>query len=158
MIEWPDPLPARSVIVDANVLLLLVVGRADPDRIARFKRTANQGFSSLHYNVLNALLKESAQIVATPNLLTETSNLLPSELHDQLRQLVDELIELYVPSRRVTAEDWFDHLGLADASIIDAAANTASTVITVDVALLNQLVWLGLPVANFHQVVAAVSA
>lgn len=146
------------MIVDANVLLLLVIGRADPDRVARFKHTANRGFSSLHYNVLTALLGESVRVVATPNLLTETSNLLTSEFHDQLRQLVDELIELYVPSRRVTAEDWFDRLGLADASIIDAAANTGSTVITVDVALLDQLLRLSLPAANFHQLVAAVSA
>lgn len=63
----------KSITIDCNVLMLLIVGSVDVKSISTFKRT--NMFDESDFNVLTKLIINS-KIVLTPNVLTEDSNLL----------------------------------------------------------------------------------
>lgn len=67
------PLPP-AVLVDTNILLLLMVGAADREAIARFKRT-KQRFSPDDFDIATGFLRQFSRIATTASILTETSNL-----------------------------------------------------------------------------------
>lgn len=63
----------KPVLVDANLLLLVMIGSFDRDLIASFKRTC--AYSIRHYDLLVRLLGYFSTVVTTPHILTEVSNL-----------------------------------------------------------------------------------
>lgn len=60
--------------LDANLLVLLVVGATGWELIRRHRRL--QAFDALDYELLVGLLGNFQQVLVTPNILTETSSLL----------------------------------------------------------------------------------
>ena len=64
----------NPVLVDAILLVLLIVGRAGRDRIAKHRRLRE--FSVGDVDRLLEMLRNVNEIVVTPNTLTESSNLL----------------------------------------------------------------------------------
>ena len=67
-------MPPAGVFIDANLLVLLIVGSVGEELIARHRRL--QQFMPEDYRSLHNLLDQVDQIFVTPNTLTETSNLL----------------------------------------------------------------------------------
>ncbi len=89
--------------LDANLLVLLVVGATDTSLIARHRRL--QAFDALDYERLVDLLVNYQQVLVTPNTLTETSNLLSqhgepqrSRFFDTFRSLIEINKEIVVTS------------------------------------------------------------
>src|SRR5688572_3320883 len=83
----------QKIILDTNLLLLFVVGSYDPLYITRHRRTAN--FTVDDYELLCVRI-DGAELVFTPNVLTETSNLLwqtPEPHRTSLRALLAFLIK-----------------------------------------------------------------
>ncbi len=110
-------------LVDTNLLLLLVVGLTDPKRIEKHGRTSDR-FTQAHFGFLFRLVENSEGIVTTPNIPTETSNLLfqkdkaNSEAYAlTFAELVDKMTEIYVESKVASRHRVFNRLGLTDASI-----------------------------------------
>jgi hypothetical protein len=60
-----------GVLIDSNLLLLLMIGAIDRDRITTFKRT--QKYSSDDFELLQQLVSKFSKIVTTPQILTEVS-------------------------------------------------------------------------------------
>ncbi len=110
----------KGILVDANLLLLYVVGLHDRAFIPRFKRTAR--YTPDDFDFLQMLLGEFKRHVTLPNVLTEVSNLLGTGSKPIL-ELFGEVIrqekESYVPSARASREDSYRRLGLTDAGILD---------------------------------------
>ena len=67
-------MPANGYFIDANLLLLLVVGSVSPDAIARHRRL--RVFTRDDYDILINQIGQVERVLVTPNTLTETSNLL----------------------------------------------------------------------------------
>ena len=67
-------MPASRFLIDANLLVLFVVGKTDRQLIAKHRRLRE--FSVDDYDRLVGILRMVDQLVVTPNTLTETSNLL----------------------------------------------------------------------------------
>ena len=67
-------MPTTGYFVDANLLVLFVVGSESPDLIPKHRRL--KGYLAEDYDLLFLLLDEVDQVFVTPNTLTETSNLL----------------------------------------------------------------------------------
>jgi len=63
----------NGVLVDANLLLLYLVGRWDYRLVPKFKRTDRYTVSD--FILLTRFLAQFAKILTTPNVLTEVSNL-----------------------------------------------------------------------------------
>jgi hypothetical protein len=63
-----------SIGLDANLLLLLVVGLAGESIITRHKRLQKYNVST--FKKLTEILSRSSNVIVTPHVLTETSNLM----------------------------------------------------------------------------------
>ncbi|WP_292743219.1 hypothetical protein [Nostoc sp. NMS4] len=63
----------KGVLVDKNILLLLLVGSVNQERITKFNRT--QQFIPEDYELLLAFIEKFKKLVTTPNILTEVNSL-----------------------------------------------------------------------------------
>ena len=116
--------------VDSALLTLLAVGNEERDLIAKHRRL--QGYAPEDYDALTALVSrtDSGKIFATPNTLTETSNLLGqhgeperSRLFARLRSMIAESVEIVVASADASSNESFGRLGLTDAALLEVASS-----------------------------------
>ena len=125
--------------LDANLLVLLVVGATDRALVRRHRRL--QAFNADDYELLVDLLGNCQQVLVTPNTLTETSNLLSqhgepqrSRFFETFRSIIEINKEIVVVSRQASGNASFKPLGLTDAALLEVV--TADTpLITVDLDL-----------------------
>ena len=122
--------PTRGFFIDANLLVLLVVGSVGRDLIAKHRRLRH--FMAEDYDRLRRLIHRVDRVFVTPNTLTETSNLLAqhgeserSRFFRRLRHIIERSEEIVVASRTAAANRAFSRLGLADAALLEAV--TAET-------------------------------
>ena len=153
----PESHPGRrEILLDSNVLLLWIVGSIDPEGIARFRRTRD--FTRTDFEFLARwMARVGARWLASPNILTEVSNLagsLPPILRkrfwERFRATVLRIDEAYVPSVEIVAGDRLLRLGLTDCSIVEIARRSGAVVLTNDHALAGTLRSLSLEVINFN--------
>lgn len=150
------PVSARNqtVFVDTNLLVVLLVGAVDIEQVERFKRT--RSYSRDDYALLVNFVGEFQRMLATPNVLTETSNLL-GQLAEPLRRralgalgnLTGACGEAYYPSAELVLDPYFPLLGLSDTSIIRAVDRDV-TVVTDDLQLYVRLSASGINAINFN--------
>ena len=145
----------KSVLLDSNLLLLMLVGTFQRTRVESFKRTAH--FSLLEFDLLLALLTNFRSIVTTPHILTEVSNLsnslsehLKASWWEHFATLAGSFLEVYEPAANIIKESTFNPFGLTDAAIQHAAGR--SLVVTEDYRLSGVLQALGLNVLNFRHI------
>lgn len=134
---------AEGVLVDANLLLLYVVGARDVQQIGQFSRTNT--YTRDDFELCARLLGYFDKAVTTPPVLTEVSNLLghlPGEPRREctalLRRLIPELDEVHYPSEDVCEHPFFVQFRLTDAGIADVAADSY-LVVTDDLPLYHRL-------------------
>lgn len=144
----------RHVAIDSNLLILLVVGEFDPGLIRFHKRL--QSFSVDDYEMLLTLL-EDAELITTPNALTETANLITSGVREPRRSelllclsgLLAKLEEIYIRSDLAVRDPDFSRLGLADAAWL-ALLKPDVELLTVDLDLYIAASLRGLRATNFN--------
>ena len=132
-------MPARAFFIDANLLLLLVVGSVSRDAITRHRRL--RAYTQDDYGILIDLVAQVERVLVTPNTLTETSNLLGlhgeperSRFFERLRFIIEETEEIVVASAGAANNDAFTRLGLTDAALLEVATEE-TPVVTVDLDL-----------------------
>lgn len=64
---------AKGVLVDTNLLVLLLVGTVNKQRIPNFKRT--EDFTIEDYELLVRLINWFGKLIATPHVLSQVSDL-----------------------------------------------------------------------------------
>lgn len=145
------------MLIDTNVLVLLVVGLAEPSRIPDFSRT--RGYDPSDYAVLRRLLSGFRNAATTPHILSQASDLLrqsnawgvlAESLVAQLSKLYLVTDEIAVPARNLAKARIYARFGLADAAVFDAARR-GCTVLTDDLPLHNVLLSLGCTSVNFTE-------
>lgn len=132
-------MPLSGYLLDANLLVLLVAGNVGTDLIDKHRRL--QSYTLEDYELLIDLLGQVKRVKVTPNVLTETSNLLGqhgeperSILFDMLRSVIEDSVEVIVSSRVASLNSHFVRLGLSDAALLEIV--TADTpLLTVDLEL-----------------------
>lgn len=142
----------KRLLLDTNLLVLWLVGNLDPSRIGRRRLEA---FQSEHLLRLNDIVNGFRFHVSTPNILTETSNLIGSGEQQLCRgaavalaRYVEVLDEVYVPSADTLAAPYYIRLGLTDAALAHLAAR-GDYVLTADGPLYGMLVGHGIYADNF---------
>ena len=135
--------------VDANLLVLLVVGNTDRSLIGkhrRLKRFRADDYERLINLIASATasgipVSSTGPILVTPNALTEASNLLAQHRDPQrsrflntLRMLIEASKEVVVKSVTASNSRVFTRQGLSDAVLYEAVSSE-TPLVTVDLEL-----------------------
>jgi len=148
-----------GVLIDTNLLLLLLIGTVDEDLISKFDRTRKRGFSSQDFRLLEKLIAFFANnVVTTPNVLTEASNLSRKlygaqreKYFERFNACIQLFSEKYHPSKHCADHPDFGRLGLTDISILRIAEKEI-LVLTDDFELARKLEAGKVDVLNFNNV------
>ena len=146
---------SKGLLLDANMLLLLLVGRVDRHFVQRFKRT-NQ-FTAEDYNLLRRFVAGFKTLVTTPNILTEVNSLAgqltgryKAKFFTVLAKSVESVLqEHYVPSTDAVQMEAFPSVGLTDAGIAHLVPGRY-LVLTDDLELAGRLPAMGADALNFN--------
>jgi len=148
------------VVVDANLLVLLVVGSAAKEYVAKHKRL--QDYTVEDFELLGLIIADFTDIVLLPHILAEASSLARkienparAKIQNALRTLIATAAELPVPSLSGALRNEFDELGLTDAVILHLCNMTVNgvspTLITTDTGLADSAHSLGYSVIDYKQ-------
>jgi len=142
--------------LDTNLLVLLVVGGTDIGYIDKHKRL--RGYTPTDYQMLVRLIDVSDEVIATPNVLTEVSNLIRqigepacSLVTISLGAVIARIRESYVPSKAASQRGEFMRLGLTDCALIEALRKSY-TLLTDDIDLFHAVLRLGYNAQNFNHI------
>ncbi len=146
---------ANGLLLDANLLILLLVGRTNKRRVPECNRT--RAYSIKEYELLEGIVGRFSVVVTTPHVLTEVDDLLP--FHGKEKQRFQALFkewaergaESYDESRQLVADVNFGRLGLADAAI-GVVSRRGMLVLTDDFPLYGTLSKQGIDVINFNHI------
>lgn len=147
------------LLLDTNVLLLLVVGRAGRHLIDNHKRLRS-GYAIEDYDLLESLLAGSNGLIVVPQVLAEVSKSArqigsPAKraVTEALGRMVDEAAEVYRPSKAVVSSAGFDVEGLTDCILLQLCSEDwdggALTLVTADRSLAYRAEALGNPVLHY---------
>jgi rRNA-processing protein FCF1 len=146
----------KGVLIDANILLLLLIGLLDKRLISNFKHTKT--FTTEDFETLEAFLSNFNTFITTPNIITEVGNLSGhlaenrKEAYSQVfANMIKTLEEFYMISADVAKMKEFAKLGITDAGIISLARDDYF-VLTDDFALSRTLEKQGVSVFNFNHI------
>jgi len=149
----------RGALIDANLLVLYLVGKTNKRRIRDFKPC--DIFEIEDFDLLDALVGYLGKPITTPHILTEVSNLV-AKLHGKelaasrrdYKALVEQMDEFYDTSRAVVADAAFMRLGLTDAAIA-MLERRKLLVLTGDLDLWLTLQQRGVDAVNFNHLRAS---
>lgn len=126
-------MPGKGAFIDANLLVLPVVGSIDRRLVSRHRRTRR--FAPEDYDILLDFVGGLDRVFVTPDILTEASNLLldrsDARFMEHLRILIEESEEITVASRVAAKSGSFVRFGLSDVVLLEAVSAEAPLV-TVD--------------------------
>ncbi len=112
-----------GMLLDANLLILFIVGRAGVKFIAQAKRTRT--YTPDDYKLLQQIAARFT-VFTTPHILTETSNLLEKDekhirqaVFQQYKIVAAQLKEITEPVKEVVSSKAFLKLGLSDSVIYE---------------------------------------
>ncbi|KAA5601928.1 hypothetical protein [Blastochloris sulfoviridis] len=125
-----------GVILDTNILLMLAVGSFDSNYISQHKNTKD--FSVEDFHLLVSIVDQIDRVVATPNIITETDNLVRQnprgqDIRTQVRELISVIHEVPIASIKAVQSERYPGLGVADCATL--LASDGVLVITTDSAL-----------------------
>jgi len=145
-----------GVLIDANLVILYLVGRVNRERIKTCKRT--QAYTAEDFDLLERLASCFSRFFTTPHVLTEVSNLTGSLVGRErlaIRRLigliVEQMEESFEPSRTVVRDACFERLGLTDAAIAKLCER-GTLVLTADLDLYLALQTRGADALNFSHI------
>jgi hypothetical protein len=150
------------VVIDTNLMVLLVVGTASRNYIAKHKRLKD--YTTYHFDCLCAAIGPYSEMVLLPHILTEVSNLTRQGAHGEvafsvqaaLRNFIETNFEFPIDSKRGVQRDEFYALGLTDAVILNFCAMNENgiypTLLTVDEDLANRASSMGYSVKGYDQI------
>ncbi len=152
-------MPADTVILDANLLVLLVVGTASRSYIAKHKNL--QAYTEKDFVLLVDFLSRASRIIVTPNTITETSNVagqigqpMRAFIYEAFRVLLENMGETYIESHRAAGDAIFLRLGITDAALLNIVTKD-QILLTADLDLYLEAARRGHQTINFNHYIEA---
>jgi hypothetical protein len=149
----------RCVVIDANLLLLLVVGKADVSLINKHSRLSS--YKKAHFDFLINFLFQFEKYIITPHSLTEMWNLIGERQRGRdddfdriflaAKHFVGNVIEIYNPSITLMKNPKVAWLGLSDVAQIEAAVANRATLVSSDGPLCHEARLQNVTAINFWQ-------
>jgi hypothetical protein len=146
-----------AVLLDANLLVLLIVGSVSREMIGRHRRL--QHYTEDDLDLLRRLIAGYSPVLVTPNTLTEASNLcrqISGREYARIAAMFRALLgngmeEKYVDSRTAANHEIFPALGLTDAAVLEQMDRN-TLLITADLDLFLAAGRRGYTAINFNHV------
>ena len=146
-----------AVLLDANLLVLLIVGSASRKMIGRHRRLRQ--YTEDDFDLLRRLISGHSPILVSPNTLTEASNLcrqISGREHERIAEVFRALLEegtqeQFIGSQTATKHEAFPSLGLTDAVILQQM-ESRPLLITADLDLFLAAQRSGHAAINFNHV------
>ena len=146
----------RGAVLDSNLLLLLVVGTYNAERIGTFKRT--EKYIQNDFKLLETLRKQLDRWVTTPNIITEVDNLSRqtdgreySKISSAFNTVMSKFVEHYYSSHEAVANPLHARLGVTDCITL-ALASERRLIVTDDFPLAGRLEKMGCDVININNI------
>lgn len=144
----------RSVLLDTNLFVLLIVGLYDKNLIGNHKRTKE--FIAEDFDLLVESIGGYEILWITSHCLSEVSNLLKQTHNSQAKELmiflakfISDKKESYIQKEVLFENDFSMRLGVADTGIV-IKSKRVSCVFTVDFDLYSEISRRGNKVVNFN--------
>ncbi|TVQ05152.1 MAG: hypothetical protein EA338_00770 [Roseinatronobacter sp.] len=138
----------RSILIDTNLLVLLLLGNLDRNEVGKNKRIKRYSVNEL--DLLVSFATQFPRHVSTPHVLTETSNLIGAGEREEVRgatsafaQYCMQVDEQFCEARVISQGRWLEKLGLTDAAIIEKLVPKGVLVLTDDYKLAGHINFLG---------------
>lgn len=146
---------SHGLLLDTNLYVLLLVGRTNMEKVGTDKRT--QKYVVDDYIILENTIQKFKERYTTPNIVTESSNLLGTgkrtNVHGVNIALADDiriLREEHISSLECVSRPAFFTFGVTDTAIVLLASQKNILVLTDDLPLYSFLAGINLPVVNFN--------
>ena len=145
---------AKGILIDTNLIVLLIVGSVNRERIPFFKRTSS--YTPLDWDLLTGILEQIPRRYTIPHVLSEVSTLTDMKgperefARDKLREWISLVQELTISSLAACGSPYYQRLGLTDAALGLAAKELGCSVVTSDSDLYVALSAEGTPVVKFE--------
>jgi hypothetical protein len=146
----------KSIVLDANLLVLFVVGLTDPAYVDKHKRLRAYDLLALH--LLRNIIASSKEVLVTPHALSEASNHLrqiaePARSHigRTFQKFIERSKEIYVKSATASSRAEFLDLGLSDSALMEVAKEDV-VIVSVDLDLCIAAEIAGYSALNFNHV------
>lgn len=137
----------QSVILDANLLVVLFVGLWGPSLVG--KRATGDEYRAHDFLYLSQLVARAKSWIVTPHLLTEADDRLdrlaapgPTECRKLVALFLEPACEQRPKSIRLVREPVYPRIGLADSAIVRVATKHRCSVFTSDRELYSELLRL----------------
>jgi hypothetical protein len=146
---------SKGLLVDANLLVLYLVGKVNRQRILNFKRTGD--FTIEDYDLLVRLIGRFGKLIATPHVLRQVSDLTKltgfelTAIRRLFKLLVEQIEESYDSSRVLVCDPLFERFGLTDAAVATVCSR-GILVLTADLPLQLALQKRNVDVLNFNHI------
>ena len=112
------------MLIDANALVLLIIGLIDQELISSHKRTST--YTKDDYENLLLIIKDFHNLVVLPNVWTEVDNLLnrfPGERKwayiERIKELTTQTTEKFLTTKRGVNSEYFMSVGLTDSLLVE---------------------------------------
>ncbi len=146
----------KGALIDTNLLLVYFLGSLDVKEIPKYKRT--KMYTEEDFYILSKIITYMENIVTTPSILTEISNLswqLPEHILKKYTGVfvrgINALQEDYLPSKEISKTNEIHRFGITDAGIF-LSAKDRYLVITDDFRLSQYLQFQKIDVINFNHI------
>jgi hypothetical protein len=144
----------KIIALDANLLVLLVVGLTERRYISVHKRLKE--YTIADFDLLAAMISVSAGVAVTPNALSEASNLLrqinePAKIQiaTVFRGLIKRMNEIYIASAAASSRSEFLRIGLSDSALLEIGKQDI-VILSVDHDLYMAALAAGYAAVNFN--------
>lgn len=148
----------NGVLLDANLLVLLVVGLADPSKISTHKKLKS-AYDMDSYKLLFYIISSCKKIYVSSHVLAETNGLMTKGLTGELEIKVflalkhviklESFRELHCPSTTIVAHEKYIKYGLTDIGLLHLLTNKV-VLLTDDFAFSGYVEKIGLDTLNFQ--------
>lgn len=145
---------SKRVLLDANLLTMYLVAQLGDGEVEKFSRT--RAYTTADAKILDKTLSGFKSIITTPQVLTETANLLDwftgkkrEILFGYLSQFVITVDEKYLTAKQIILSPAFIKLGLSDAALFDICHLDKCVLLTADLDLYGFAVGHGIEAINF---------
>ncbi|SNT70930.1 PIN domain-containing protein [Psychrobacter sp. LV10R520-6] len=146
---------SKHVLLDANLLTMYLVAQLGDGEVESYKRT--QEYTTADAKILDKTLLGFKSIITTPQVLTETANLLDwvsgakrQLLFGYLSRFIVQTGEKYLPAKQIIISPAFIKLGLSDAALFDICHLDKCVLLTADLDLYGFAAGHGIEAINFN--------